>query len=286
MTDGLAAAAVLDRVAVLLEAGVEPARAWGFLAEQGDADAVAVAAGLGSGQRAGPLLAERGGAWTEVAAAWRIAETVGAPLAPSLRGFAGALRDAQRTRDDVLVALADPAATARLVSWLPVVAVVLSIALGFDILTALTQPVGAVLVVAGVALMVAARLWSSRLVARARPGDEIPGLHAELVAIALSGGVSLDRAVEVVASGGTGQLDEATRGVLALSRRAGAPAVALLRAAAGDARHERRTEGRLAAARLSSRLLLPMGLCTLPAFLLLGVGPMLLSVLSGSPPPL
>ena len=33
-------------------------------------------------------------------------------------------------------------------------------------------------------------------------------------------------------------------------------------------------------ARLSSRLLLPLGVCTLPAFLLLGVAPMLLSVMS------
>src|SRR5690349_23532599 len=41
-----------------------------------------------------------------------------------------------------------------------------------------------------------------------------------------------------------------------------------------------RTEGRLTASALSGRLLLPLGVCTLPAFLLLGVGPMLLSVLT------
>ena len=43
--------------------------------------------------------------------------------------------------------------------------------------------------------------------------------------------------------------------------------------------------GRTAAARLSSRLLLPLGACTLPAFLFLGVAPLILSVLSTTPLP-
>jgi len=34
---------------------------------------------------------------------------------------------------------------------------------------------------------------------------------------------------------------------------------------------------------LSTRLLIPLGVCTLPAFLLLGVAPMLLSVMSAVP---
>ena len=61
------------------------------------------------------------------------------------------------------------------------------------------------------------------------------------------------------------------------------PAVELLRASAALARHRARVDGRLRAARLSSRLLLPLGVCTLPAFLLLGVAPMLLSVMSTMP---
>ena len=68
--------------------------------------------------------------------------------------------------------------------------------------------------------------------------------------------------------------------VLRLSQRAGIPAAELLKATAALARHRARIDGRLRAARLSSRLLLPLGICTLPAFLLLGVAPMLLSVMS------
>lgn len=279
------AAAAVQRLAVLLEAGIEPPRAWRLLAESGDVVARAVA-DAPPGRSVGDVLAAAGGAWGEVAVAWRVAETVGAPLAPSLRAFAAALRDAQDTRDDIDVALADPVATARLVAWLPAVAVALALALGFDVVATLASPGGIACVVAGLGLMLAARAWTRRLVARARPAAGLAGIQADTVAIALSGGVSIDRALALVAAAGGGEPGQGTEEVLALSVRAGAPAVDLLRASAAEARRTRRTDGRLDAARLGSRLLLPMGLCTLPAFLLLGVGPMLLSVLAGSAPPL
>lgn len=279
--DAAHVASGVQRLAVLLEAGVTPARTWELLAESGDEVAAEIAKGARS---AGDVLAERGGAWSEVAIAWRVAETVGAPLAPSLRRFAHALREAQETRDDVAVALADPAATARLVSWLPLVAIGLGAALGFDIVATLTQPAGIACIVAGVALMLTARWWSARLVAAAQPAPGLPGVQGDTVAIALSSGVSIERALHVVAAAGGGDPEPEISEVLALSERAGAPAVDLLRAAAADSRRRSRTEGRLRAARLGARLLLPMGVCTLPAFLLLGVGPMLLSVLAVSQP--
>ncbi|MFT4050926.1 MAG: type II secretion system F family protein [Microbacterium sp.] len=278
-----AGVATVQRLAVLLEAGVAPPRAWRLLADAGDEAAADVAAAL-PGVGVSDVLAGRGGPWRQVAVAWRVAETVGAPLAASLRRFADALRDAQETRDDVAVALADPAATARLVAWLPLVAIGLGAALGFDVLPTLASPPGIVCVVAGLVLMLVARRWSARLVAKAQPDAELAGLQAETVAIALSAGVSVDRALAVVADAGGGHPGSDVRETLALSQKAGAPAVELLRAHAADARRRGRTEGRLRAARLGSRLLLPMGLCTLPAFLLLGVGPMLLSVLSGAAP--
>ena len=112
-------------------------------------------------------------------------------------------------------------------------------------------------------------------------------MRAELVAVALAGGASIDRALALVddssASGGS---DERIRAVLDLSRAAGVPAVELLRASAAQDRHAARVGGRLRAAKLSTRLLIPLGVCTLPAFLLLGVAPMLLSVLSSTPLPL
>lgn len=271
------------RLAVLLQAGVTPAQAWRYLADSGDAAAAAVANQVDAGAEPSTAIASAGDEWREIAAAWAVATTVGAPLADSLRGMASALADAGDTRDEVRVALAEPAATARLMGWMPLVAVVLGMALGFDTLRVLfTHPVGIGCLVGGVGLILVARRWTGALVRRAQPADGIPGIDAELTAIALGGGVSLDRAVGLVRDAGGGEHDPETAGILRLSHSAGVPAAELLRAAAALARHRARTEGRMRAAALSSRLLLPLGVCTLPAFLLLGVAPMLLSVLTSS----
>lgn len=297
------------KLAVLLQAGVAPARAWTYLADAGDEDALRVSASVARGMPLAAAVADAGRPaipsrarrrrrravtaaaaqtqWRDVSAAWQVATAVGAPIAESLRALAVALRDGQEAADDVRVALAEPAATAKLMGWLPLVAVLLGVALGFDTLgTLLGNPIGIVCLAAGVALIVAAQRWNSALVRRARSSSSIPGLEAELMAIALSGGVSIDRARVLVKDATGGQTDAATEAVLTLSRTAGVPAVELLRASSALARHRARVEGRLSAARLSTRLLLPLGVCTLPAFLLLGVAPMLLSVMISVPLPL
>ncbi|MGL4257148.1 MAG: type II secretion system F family protein [Microbacterium sp.] len=285
-TDVAAVAETVLRLAVLLQAGVTPARAWAHLADSGDQAARRIAAAAADGEPLSHAIATAGpgteavGAWRDVAAAWSVASTVGAPLAESLRGLAAALRDEHETADEVRVALAEPAGTARLMGWLPLVAVGLGAALGFDTFGVLVgHPLGMACLAAGAVLIFAAQRWSAALVRRARAESGAAGHGAELLAIALSGGVSIDRARALVAEAGA-SADASIDGILSLSRSAGVPAVELLRASAALARHRARVEGRLRAARLSSRLLLPLGVCTLPAFLLLGVAPMMLSVMS------
>lgn len=302
-SDADTADAVL-RLAVLLQAGVPAARAWAFV--------------VGDAQPAAPTpesIAARGGSWRAVAAAWDVSSAVGAPLADSLRAIASALRDAQETADQVRVTLAEPAGTARLMAWLPLVAVGLGALLGFDTVAVLIgSPGGWACAIAGILCMIGARRWSAKLVRGAAMPAGVPGLRAELTAIALRGGVSVERASTIVeaaltdagiadAGGSAGVADGRTAGgvkpdgtaagtarpddeILALSREAGVPAVELLRASATLARLSARTEGRVRAARLASRLLIPLGVCTLPAFLLLGVAPMLLSVLGSTVPSL
>ncbi len=278
-------AATLQRLAVLLEAGIAPDRAWAHLAEAGDPAARAVSTRRDAGEDLAAAIGAAGGSWRGAAAAWQVATTVGAPLARSLRSIGEALREAEQTRDDIRVALAEPAATARLVSWLPLVAIALALVLGFDVVGTVRNPIGAASLAAGIALMLAARRWTRHLVAAAQPGDEVAGLSSDMMAIALSGGVSVARAEEVVAAAGESP-DADAREVLRLSTSTGAPAVELLRASAALSRHRARVAGRLSAARLSARLLLPLGVCTLPAFLLVGVAPMLLSVVGSAPLPL
>ena len=284
-------AEVVRTLAVLLQAGAAPLTAWRHLAESGSAEAVEVIAEVEQGRPLVDAIRLRGGVWRTVAAAWGIAATVGAPLGEVLRAIAAALEGAGEIRAEVSVALAEPAGTARLMLWLPLVGLLLGIALGFDTVTVLvTQPAGWVCLAAGLGLLLIARTWTRAMVRRASPRPGIPGIRAELLVVALTGGTAIPRArslveQEAAADDDPATAEEAIERVLRLSAAAGVPAVELLRAEADRARRTARTAGRTSAARLSSRLLLPLGACTLPAFMLLGVAPLILSVLSTTPLP-
>ena len=70
--------------------------------------------------------------------------------------------------------------------------------------------------------------------------------------------------------------------MLELSARAGAPVAELLKAEAFRVRRAARADGTARAAALGVRLMLPLGVCVLPAFVLLGVAPLMISVISGT----
>lgn len=311
-------ARVAQRLAVLLSAGVTPTSAWQHLVEveppgsprpgrpprgsgaeplptariiraaatagqTGDsiADAVAAEAGAAGGQV--------GEAWLGLAAAWRVATQAGSPLAACLRELAASLRELGRLHADLAVALAGPAATARMVMFLPVIGLLFGSLMGFNTLRMLflTLP-GWLCLVAGAALMFAADRWNRRLVSTARARDPTPGLEFDLTAIAMGGGGSVDRARAIVedtvvrfalhradATAAIGQ-------VLDLSVRAGVPAAELLRAEAEQLRRDARAEGQRRAATLEVTLMIPLGVCVLPAFMLVGVVPLLMTVLSST----
>jgi tight adherence protein B len=274
---------VVQRLSVLLAAGVAPITAWTFV----DAEVAAIAA---TGVPIAPTLAARSSAWRGLAAAWSVATDAGAPLAPALRGFAASLRELARASREIDTALAGPIATARLVMVLPGVGVLFGLVLGFDTLgTLFTTPAGIACLIVGSALLVIARWWNHRLVARARRRDLTPGLRFDLVAIALGGGASVDRATAAVdvalAEAGlasTSSEVDAVDDVLDLSRRAGVPAAELLRSQAEEVRREACATAVDAASVLAVRLMLPLGVCILPAFMLLGVAPLLISVISST----
>lgn len=282
------AAAAVRTLAVLLQAGAAPMTAWRHLSESGDQSAEAIVTRVDGGMALVAAIDAEGGAWSDLAAAWEIATTVGAPLADVLRSLAESLQDASAAADDVRVALAEPAGTARLLLWMPFAGLLLGVALGFDTFSVVvSNPAGIACVVTGLLLVLTARWWTRKLVRAAQPAPGTPGIHADLVAVALSGGASIDRALRLVAESTSQEPLGATHTVkvLALSRAAGVPAGELLKASAAQDRHASRVQGRLRAARLSSKLLIPLGVCTLPAFLLLGVAPLILSVLSSTPLP-
>jgi tight adherence protein B len=70
--------------------------------------------------------------------------------------------------------------------------------------------------------------------------------------------------------------------VLALSQRAGVPAAELLRSEAVERRRDARARAEEQAQTLSVRLMLPLGVCVLPAFMVLGVLPLLVTVIGST----
>ncbi len=284
-------AAVAHRLAVLLAAGIAPASAWGFVSETSRSPVPGAVAGaldipeaiIAAAATRSPLERQ---AWSGLAAAWAVASEAGAPLAPTLREHAACLRDLADAQRDAAVALAAPRATGRVVLALPAVGVVFGALMGFGTLGVLVgTPLGWACVAAGASLVALARGWTRRLIATAQPTDATPGLECDLMAIAVTGGASVDRSRAMVERaiirGGFARSDRVDA-VLDLSRRAGVPAAELLRAEAEEVRRDARASAQHAAAALSVRLMLPLGVCILPAFVVLGVVPLLIAVLSST----
>jgi tight adherence protein B len=333
---------VVERLAVLIGAGVSPATAWTYAAEGTDdpvlaaiarridrgagvADAVAMASAergssgrwganaagadaagrrVGSGSGVGTGAAStrgvgvggggaRGGGegdpWSVLAVAWFVASEAGAPLARCLSDIADSLRAVGAVERETAAALAGPAATTRLVAVLPLISLASGWLLGLDTGAALLgSPAGIACLASGLILMAAGRFWSGALLRRARRIDPVPGLSLDLVAVAVAGGGSLPQARSLVGETmsrfglDAGRDAAAVHSVLTLAARSGAPPGELLRNEAARLRRDSVGEATARAAALGTWLMLPLGVCVLPAFMLLAVAPVLIGVLSST----
>ncbi|KTR19908.1 hypothetical protein NS330_07010 [Curtobacterium citreum] len=232
-----------------------------------------------------------------------VAERTGAPVADALRALAAAMRRTAASDRAVRVALAGPRTSARVVLTLPVFGLALASAWGAGAVEVLvTGPVGWCCTVSAAILVLAGRRWSAGLVRRATPDGRVAGVLLDAWAVALSGGGSWAAAAttvrEVLAEQGGGApapapapgpapapaaaAERRLREVLSLSRRAGVPAAGLLRAAAEDVRDDAAAAALAEAERLGVRLVLPLGVCVLPAFVLVAVVPVVVGVLSST----
>lgn len=290
-----------ERLAVCLEAGLPWAQA---LAESG-------ADRLGPPRRVAPD-ARAGRAAVLVAV--RVVERLGAPGAHVLTRAAASLREDVAAAGRRSSAVAGPAASARIVGGLPLAGPVVAALLGVDAAhVMLGTPWGRACTVVGVLLLVLSWAWSARLVRLAAGpagGGVDEAVVCDLVAAALDAGVATSTALREVARalGAVPGADPGDRGAdllrcatgldtgdlrlvvvgadleplldaVAFSVRTGAPAGRPLLLAAAEVRRAAEQRAATATARLAARLVLPLGLCALPGFLLLGVAPVVLQLL-------
>lgn len=269
-------------------------------------------AALGS-LRSSPMIGALG-------AALAVCERTGAPTAGVLQGLASAVRDLHDAALARRTAFAGPRSTARILLVLPAAGLGLGMLLGGDPLRLLAgSPAGNLLALLGAVLTAAGWAWMHRLLRMADPPAQRsvdPSVLLELIAGALDSGSPLPAAMDAVAEAltvGPGDPPDPSAEALhraAASLRSGVPAAVAtsglplslaplgqsavlaevagadlsraLRSAAQDARRGRARAAEERAARLAVRLVLPTGLTLLPAFVVLGVIPTVISLLGGT----
>ena len=234
------------------------------------------------------LTTDAGHSWRALGACWAIARVSGAPLGPALEALAEALSDIARTKRQITAALAGPKATMRLVMALPVMGIIGGELGGQSSLAFLLGTgLGASVLALGTAMMLGAWWWLRLLAERAKPDPAALGLEMDLFAMATGGGALPERAQDLVAavcseySLEVGEPDS-LHNLVSLSRRAGVPVSGLARSSARARRDRGRTNAEERMARLGVSVVMPLGLLVLPAFVLVAVVPMAVSLWQGS----
>jgi tight adherence protein B len=235
-----------------------------------------------------------------VAAAGHLARRTGAPLAAMLLTLARTAADERESQALREAALAGPRLSARVLLWLPLVGIALGALVDPRTLRVLAlTPLGWALLVVGASLTWAGRAWTRRIVRTATDaggGADTVVTGAALVAAALGAGSTVAEALRAVGQA----LDEPGLEALATPdapvdpawlpvARALAPAVeagaspaASLEAVSAAAARRARTDSAVAAGEMGVRVALPLTLCLLPAFLAVGLAPLLVAVVGGA----
>lgn len=243
-----------------------------------------------------------------------VVERLGAPGAAVLTRAATSLREDVAAAGRRSSAVAGPAASARIVGALPLAGPLVAGLLGVDAAHVLLgTPWGRACAVLGVLLLGLSWWWSAALVRRASGAGEggvDEAVVCDLVAAALDAGVGtatalreVARALEQVPGADPGRRAEDLRrcavgldtgdfrlvavgadlapllDAVRFSVRTGAPAGRPLQLAAEEVRRAAEQRAATATARLAARLVLPLGLCALPGFLLLGIAPVVVELL-------
>lgn len=243
-----------------------------------------------------------------VALACRFSHGLGAPMADILDAIGDSIDDAQSVAEARRVASAGPLMSARVLAALPLVGIVSALALGaspWQFYTGVT--VGRICALLGAAAWVVGIASCRRILARARSVDEDtdPALACDLVAAGLACGAAIPRVLDALATAcareslaWTAQAlrlgvpwDEAweetpewahpLRDALESSWTSGNAPETMLASSASWERRARLAEAKTRAEELSVRLVGPLGACFLPAFLALGIAPLLATLTGG-----
>ncbi len=175
------------------------------------------------------------------------------------------------------IAMAAPKATLRLVTWLPVGALLFGQFAGLGTLSILfRQPIALAAVCLGGVLLVIGKFWSGRMLSRSLVAPSHDSFGLVLIAACLRSGFDLASAEKLSDS----NLDDVeSKAIVDLALRTGVPVADLLLSFAKLRDSESLQQRLTVIERLSVRLMVPLGAAVLPAFVLMAVVPLAISFL-------
>lgn len=212
---------------------------------------------------------------------------LGVTPAPAMARMQALLEARAEAAGRLAVAEAGPRSTARLVYWLPPATLVLGQVAGLGAIEVFWRaPLSILSLVFGAILLLLANLWSSRMLRTpSRFADEFV---LDAFAVCLDGGLEVGSVRDVVAAefdfafgreisvATISELDSANR----LSGETGAPISKLLSTRADELRRNANYNNLERIEKLSVKLLWPLGVCVLPAFVFVSVIPISIALLT------
>lgn len=220
---------------------------------------------------------------------WGLASQIGGPITLALERLAEVFDRQQKNMSEIRLAFAGPQATSKLVSWLPVGALALGQLVGMNPLGAIIGSIaGLVSVLLGTGLLVLGQRWSKKLLERANSKSLDPGAFIDAVLIGLQAGLPLRKSQALAEAHFRNIFDTEVatfdliilKTAAELSRDSGASLTKILAAEADRLREQERYQISERIARLGVRLMIPLGVAVLPAFILIAIIPIAISLLS------
>lgn len=203
-----------------------------------------------------------------------------------------AISDLVKTREGLIerigVAHAGPRATARLVIWLPILTLLIAQLVGWNVLGSIfDSPIVSISLLLGIGLLLTSKLTTSRMISRAKPTESYIGFYLLGVAIESSGGSNLIKAKEralKIYQDVFGSLPadieiEQLEQVEKLLNETGARVSSLLRRQAQSLQQAELVKTEIGIEKLGVKLMLPLGLGVLPAFVFLAIVPLMVTTL-------
>lgn len=204
----------------------------------------------------------------------RFAIDAGAELVPILWQLEQQLRNAERANSQLAQALAVPTATRKLLLWLPVLSLGLAQFFGLSSLSAYANPLVLVALLLALMLLAIGSKISHRQLVAAKSEFDVSALQDFLVCV--SAGLNLGQIAQHRPELFSNQR---VRELRQLSEATGAALTPLIQGAIERSQASQLADQIEKLQQLSVRILIPLGLTTLPAFLLFTIPPILVGSL-------